>query len=220
MGNKEKNAAAALAETTLGSKAYALAVAYKAAVEPRLPPGMIGELAADLALLGAPTQAQAPSNAPAASPAAGAAPNLAQALATAVNLLTAIHGAAEGSGLKPAERKAFGIARKEPSKEPKAVLAALGAIAAAAQANPTDAYRIGIMPDDIAAIQKAVADLQAAAAAASTPGSKGPTAKEKKEAEARVRAAVGKIMGAGLLAFAQDGATRAEFEALKPKKGS
>src|SRR6185312_4125833 len=141
---------AAPVDTTAGSKAYALAVQNRAQVEPRLPAGTIADLAADLTTLGAP-----PAPAPAAAAPAPAAPSLVDALATAESLLTALSSAIHATKPGASVRKAFGVGGKPPAKEPKAIGAALKKIAAEAAADPSGALALGILPEDVAAANKA-----------------------------------------------------------------
>ena len=81
----KKAAKSAVVDTTAGSKAYALAVQYRAQVEPRLPQGMIDALGADLTTLGAAPAPAAGAGCGGSRPRAPAAPppTLAQALAAA-----------------------------------------------------------------------------------------------------------------------------------------
>jgi hypothetical protein len=206
-------------DTSGGSKAYELAVAHKPQVEPRLPAGTIDTLAEDLATLGAapaPTPVGSPSPA---APAAPSPPSLSAATATASNLVTAIHEAVAGAKPKPAVRKAYGVSRTGPVKEPKAVVAAAQKILTQAKASPSEALALGIMPADVTALEAALDGLTAAEAAAHTAGGKATTtAKQKHAAAVRMHEATARIAGAGVLAFAQDAAVRAQFAGLVPKR--
>lgn len=215
MGRKQKAAAAATPiDTSRGSSAYALAIQHRAVIEPRLPAGTIAELAADLGTLGKdPTPPTAPSPPPE-SP-----PSLTIALTAAANLVSAIHDALRAGKAKPTIRKAYGVSKSPPQKEPKALLDAAEKIIAQASGSPDEALSLGILPADVKALQKAVADLEAAVTVAQAHGGKTtPTAKDKHAAALRMNAATGRIAAAGLLAFAQDATTRAEFAALAPPK--
>jgi hypothetical protein len=198
-------------DTARGAKAYALATAHQAQVEPRLPAGTLAELAADLTTLGeAPAVAQASSTTQA--------PSLAGALAVAANLVSAVHAALHGAGVKPSVRKAYGVAASTPAKEATAVRAAAEKIVAAASGDPTGALALGILPADVAALEAAMVALTAAEAAAHGGGeAAGPTAKEKRAAVKRMGEATARIAGAGVLAFAQDAGVRAEFAGLVGK---
>lgn len=216
---KKKKAAAPI-DTTAGSKAYSLAVQYRAQVEPRLPAGMIDNLGGDLTTLGAPPAPAQPA-APAAPTPAPAAPTLSEALATAGNLVSAIHEAIVGAKAKAAIRKEYGVSSRGAPKELRAVVAAGEKIVARATANAAEALSLGVLPADVTALSAALAAVQAAEAAAQAGGAKATagTAKATKAAEVRMHEATARIAGAGALAFAQNAGVRAEFEGLKGKKG-
>jgi hypothetical protein len=207
----------ATVDTSAGLAAYTLATAQKAALAGRLPASVLAELAADLTLLGATipaAQAPAPAGPPAPPP-----PSLAEATAEAVARVTAFHEAIRGAKATPAVSKAYGVSGKA-AKEPKAVVAEGEKILLRAQAQPAEALSLGILPADTATLEAAIAGVKAAEAAATTGGAAngGTTAKERKAAEARVDAAVARIAGAGVLAFATDATTRAQFQALMVTK--
>lgn len=203
-------------DTSAGQAAYALAVPHRAALDPRLPAGMIDTLGADLETLGVVLPAApGPAGTPAPAPAA---PSLPVAVEKLFNQVSAIHEAVAGAKATPAVRKAYGAGSKAQGKEVKPLLAAADKIVTEATASPSEALALGILPADVAALTQAVADVNAAEASAAAAGTKGPTAKERRAAETRMHEATARIAGAGALAFAQDAATRAKFEALKPKK--
>jgi len=201
-------------DTTAGTKAYALAAQYKAELDPRLPAGTVANLAADLTTLGADPLPTPPPPTPPVTPP----PTLAEAMATAVTLITAVHAAIRGAQAKPEVRKAYGASGKTPSKEASALVADGEKIVTQAQANPSQALTLGILPADVAALVQALSDLTTAEALAKGP-SGAVTGKERRAAEARMHDAVARISGAGALAFATNAAVRAEFAALRPMKG-
>lgn len=204
-------------DTSVGEQAYALAIEHRAQLDPRLPPGTIDGLGADLRTLGA---SSTPQPAASAEPSPQA-PTLAEALAVAANLVTAIHATVLGAKAKPAVRKAYGAASKAVDTDVKRVLAAAEKIAAQATGNPSEALALGILPADITALRAAESDLAAAEAAAhGNGGQAGATKKEKSTAATRMLDATARIAGAGALAFAQNAAVRAQFAALSPKKKS
>jgi hypothetical protein len=194
-------------------------VQHQADVEPRLPAGTLPNLAADLKLLGAdPNPQPAPAPAPG-QPAPAPPPTLEEAMAAAVALISAIHDAILGSKASAAVRKAFGVSTKAPSKEPKAVVAEGEKIVGEAQANPTQALALGILPADTDKLAAALAQVKAAEEAAKAKGGKtGATAKELQAAAVRMHEEVRRIAGVGALAFATNAAVRAQFETLKPAK--
>ncbi|MFT3766250.1 MAG: hypothetical protein QM820_65395 [Minicystis sp.] len=219
-------------DTAPGVRAYALAVQYRGEVEPRLPAGMIGELAAALTLLGAELDggagrgggisdggragAQGGGGAAVAAPV----PSLPEAMTAAVALITGIHHAVTGAKAKGEVRRGYGVSAKEVGTEAEAVLAVGEKIVARAQGNPTEALGLGILPADVAALAGALADLKAAEAAAMGKGARVRelSGKERRAAEKRVEEAVGRIAGAGVLAFARDGKVRGEFAGLRAGK--
>jgi hypothetical protein len=207
----------AVVDTSAGTKAYALAGQYQAALDPRLPAGTVANLAADLATLGAdPLPTPPPGQTPPATPP----PSLAEAMATAVTLITALHEAIRGAQPKADVRKAYGASSKTPTKEAKALLADGEKIVTQAQANPSQALSLGILPTDVAALVQALSDLTVAEnlAKGKSGGAGGSTGKERHAAEVRMHEAVARISGVGVLAFATNAAVRAEFAALKPMK--
>jgi hypothetical protein len=215
---KAKKKTAAPIDTSAGSAAYALAVLHQAELTPRIPAGTVSDLAADLTLLGASPNPPAPP-APGAGPAPPAPPTLAELVADAVALTSAVHDAIHGANATPAVRKAYGVSSKVATKEPKAVIAEAEKILAQAQANPTEALALGILPADTTALGQTLSDLKASEAATKTKGGvAGVTAKERRAAETRMHEATARIAGAGILAFAKDAVVRATFEAIKPKK--
>jgi len=213
----KKASKSAVVDTSAGSKAYALAVQYRAQVEPRLPQGMIETLGEDLTTLGTPP---APAQAAAPTAPAAPAPTLEQALATAGSLVSAIHEAIAGAKPKPDVRKAYGVSSRGAPTELKAVLDAGEKIVARATANPAEALVLGVLPGDVTTLSGALTAVTEAEAAAKAKGaaSGAATAKAKKAAEVRMHEATARITGAGVLAFALSAGVRAEFEGLRGKK--
>jgi len=202
---------AAPVDTSLGQKAYALALAHRADLDPRLPSGTIDTLGADLTTLGAGPAAAPP-------PAATPTPSLPDAVAKAESLVSAVHTAVLESKAKPAVRKAYGASSKSAGVDAKRVLAAAQKIITAASADASGALALGILPADVTALGQAEQVLQAALAAAGPSGKTGPSATLKRAAATRMHAAIARIAGAGVLAFAQNASIRADFEALRVKK--
>lgn len=205
-------------DTSAGTAAYNLATQHTADLTLRLPAGTLATLAADLTLLGAnPNPPAAP--APAGGQPAPAPLSLAEATANAVALITAIHEAILGAKAPSAVRKAYGASAKSAIKEPKAILAEGQKIVAQAQAEPSQALALGILPADTAALGQALAAVTAAGTAAKAAGGiTGATSKQLHAAEVSMHEAVARIAGAGTHAFATNAPFRAQFAALKPKK--
>lgn len=197
-------------DTKPGTKAHALAVQYKADIDPRVPAGTVSNLAADLTTLGANPNPPPPptSSTPI--------PTLAQALTTAMSLITAIHAAVLGAKPKPAVRKAYGASSKAIAMETAALEAAGKKIIERMKAEPDEALALGILQTDGDALVQALSDLEAAETAATGTPTAVP-AKERHAAVARMHEAVARIAGAGMLAFALNPAVRAEFETLTAK---
>lgn len=210
-------------DTSAGEQAYALATEHRALLEARLPSRTIEHIGADLKTLGVSVSAARPDGqaAPGAAQHLPARAPLAlpEALAKTANLVTAIHDAVRGARPKPEVRKAYGAWSKAVGKEVKPVLAAAERIVARATAHASEAMVLGILPADVTELEDEVADLKAAEELAEMHGNKSaPTLKTRRAAEKRMLEAVGRIAGAGVLAFAQHAAIRAQFEALKPQK--
>ncbi len=115
-------------------------------------------------------------------------------------------------------QKAYGATSKAAGKEVKPLLAAADKITTEATAHPAEALALGILPGDVTALAAAVAAVNAAEAQAKANGTDGPTVKQQRAAEARMHEATARIAGVGALAFAQNAAVRAQFEALRPKR--
>jgi hypothetical protein len=201
----------AVVDTTAGTKAFALATTYKSELDPRLPAGIVESLAADLTTLGA--SPLSTNEAPVQTPAP---PSLADAMTAVTTLLSALHDAVRGAGAKAEVRKLYGVSSKALSHEGKALIAGGEKMVTQAQADPTQALSLGILPADVVTLVQALADLRAAEALArGTSGQgAGTTGKERRAAERRMREAVARISGAGVLAFATNATVRAEFAAL------
>ena len=226
-------------DTTAGTTAYLLATTYKAELDPRLPAGTRVNLATDLTTLGA-VLTEAPAAhpgepngeahggpaTPEATPPTPAPPSLTEAMATAVTLITAVRAAMHRAGAKTSVRKAYGVARTTLPKEAKAVVAEGGKIVARVHSNPSEALSLGILPEDATALATALTELTAAEAAAKGGTGDAVKAKQVDAAEKRMKEAVARIAGAGVLAFARNAELRAKFAALvleakstKGKKG-
>jgi hypothetical protein len=206
-----KTKSAATIDTAAGQAAYALAVQYRTQVEPRLPPQTLADLAADLTTIGA-----APPPAAPAAPAPAAPPSLSEALASAAALVSAVHEAVRSATTSSSVRKAYGARSRAAGKEVKEVLAAAGTIVARATAQPSEAMTLGILTSDVAALEQAVTNLDAAETAAhGTPAAAKPSGSARRAAETRMDEAVRRIAGVGALAFALTPDVRAKFEALR-----
>jgi hypothetical protein len=193
-------------DTTAGVRAYALAQQHQAALEPRLPAGLMEELATALRVLGADPRV------PAAPP--GALPPLAAATARAGKLIKAVHAAVAGAKPSAEASCGYGISPRWPGSDAQTIAAAGAMIVARAREYPSEALSLGILPADVTAVEQAMAALEAAKIAAQgTPET--ATKKDRQEAAARIADAVARIAGAGMLAFALDDEESAAFEGLR-----
>jgi hypothetical protein len=231
MAKKKSSAKTAAIDVTAGQSAYGLAIEYRPQIESRLPAGMINNLAADLTTLGFAPPAPTPAPAPAApgpagsstftttTPTPAAPPTLPVALSTVANLVSAIHESVRSGTTSRSVRKEYGAGSTAPATEVKDVLADASKIVTRATEQPSEALTLGILPADITALQQAIVELNAAETAAhGTAATTKTTSAIKRAATTRMDQAVAKIAGAGTLAFALVPATRALFEALRPKK--
>ncbi len=114
-------------------------------------------------------------------------------------------------------RKAYRVSSKA-ATAPKFVVADGTAIVTRAQADPTEALSLGILPADVTALAAALAAVQAAEIVVKGSTGGAATGKERHAAEVRMHDAAARISGAGALAFATNAAVRAEFAALAVKK--
>jgi len=224
-------------DTTAGKTAYSLATTYSTELAPRLPADLVSTLAADLKtlgvvldpapagavnqtsssgqILGAPQIGEHKPAVPAPSPPP---PPFAEAMAKALGWITAVRAALHGAGAKAALRRAYGVSGSRVPKDADAVVATGEKIVERAKANPSEALACGILPDDVTALVTAMAELTAAEEAAKATSGAGLTGKETRVVAARIGEAVARIGGAGVLAFANNTAVRAEFEPLLPAR--
>lgn len=209
-----------------GLTAHALATKHQPELEPRLPNGCLVALAADLSILGAhvPGAKEAHATAQAATVSQDA------ALASGHALVTAIRTAVARSGASLDVQKAYGVGVKVSPKVVKDVKLAIGLILKRAAAEPAEAKDVGILPKDVTALNAAAAAITDADDAQEKQRAAAPLSTKERNATARrILAAVDRIVGAGVIEFAQNPTLRAQFEALigkgnpeaKPKgKGS
>jgi len=138
-----------------------------------------------------------------------------KALKDARARVSAVRTAVGRSGASKAVQKAYGVGAPYTTTSVKHAVSALQQIIDRATASPEEARSLGILAADVTALRaslKAVLgadatqeDLRAAAPA---------TTRERNAAARRVQAAVDRIAGAGVLAFADEPAIRSTFEAL------
>lgn len=196
--------------------AYRLAIKHQAAIEPRLPPGLLAQLLADRATLG--------------DAAAGKVASLAsQKLATRGERVTAerghrmvmrIRNVVRRGGELPTLRAALGVGDDLRPSDTAGVVAALQAIVAqAAELAP-----LGVIADDVVKAQALAAALSGAnVAQGSAFDVREATTEARHEAQLRVEQAIHRVSAVGALAFDDDDAaselTAARFERLVASSG-
>jgi hypothetical protein len=194
-----------------GVSALNLAHAHEQVLDTRLPPGLLGEVAADLQKLGADVP-----GAEATREAARAATAIQdEALAQGYALVTAVRAAVLRNGAGKEVRKGYGVGAKTSAKVVKSVKAAISGIVERATAYPEEAASLGILPRDVEALQADLAAIIAADEKQDEQRAGAPqSTKERNRTANRVLEAVDRIVSAGVLEFAKDVEKRAEFEAL------
>ncbi|MBI4956816.1 MAG: hypothetical protein HY908_32665 [Myxococcales bacterium] len=210
MPNTKVNPADFTRITQAGLKAHGLAVANKAVLDPRLPPGCTDALAQDLAALGA----DVPTAAAKRTTAKAATRTQEQVLAEAYALVTAIRGAVHKKGAKDVQT-AYGVGKKVSATVVKHVLAAIKIIVDRAKANTTEATSLGILSKDVQALEADYTAIAAADATQEAERANAPlTTKQRNQTAQRIVGAVVSIGTAGAIEFAKDQQKRDEFDAL------
>jgi hypothetical protein len=194
-----------------GEKAYVLGTAHQSALEPRLPAGCLEGLRADLDSLTGKVTAQKTATMGVRSATA----SQAEALAAAHELISAVRQVLTKAKASTDTRRAYGLGTRLQATMVTSVLAAGRAILARAAASPDEARGFGILESDLSRLASlldaaASADQAQEGLRASAPQQTG----ERNRCGRRIVAAVGRIAGAGVLAFAEDAALRQQFDAL------
>jgi hypothetical protein len=200
----------------IGRGALALALEQRAALEPRLAPGLLDGLSADLDAFEGKRSA-----ATLASEALREATRTQDAAAKAAHeFLIAARAAIARSGATAAQRTAFGLQIRMRPEKVSSVVAGLDAFLDAATRYPDVARGAGLLPSDLDHARALRAALVAADAAqeAKKQSRKTPTA-ERTQLQRRIEQAVDAIVAAGTLAFVLDPARAARFRALVPSYG-
>jgi hypothetical protein len=119
------------------------------------------------------------------------------------------------SGASADVRKAYGVGVKVSPKVVKDVKAAVAMIVDRATEKADEAKSLGILPKDVAALNTAKAAIQDADSDQEKKRASAPlSTKARNETGRRILAAVDRIIGAGVIEFAQSPTERAQFEAL------
>lgn len=203
--------------TQVGLKALGLAQAHQAEIDPRLPAGLLPGLVTDLTALGVvvPAAAQARAEVKVATQARGA------AVGRGVDCVTAVRRAVRDAGAPPDVRHAYGVGMSLDKRRPNALKTVVGLIVGRLDEHPEDAPAFGIVQADIDAVRALHTGVDAVSTAQAQKRASAPqTTKERNRTANRILAAVKRIRGAGVLAFAQDPVVRGEFAALRlvPRK--
>jgi hypothetical protein len=181
-----------------GNQAYELVITYQPAVEPRLPPSTVLDLAADLQAVGtsipAAKQAQAET--------AVSIATQRRLLGNGMKLLRGIRQAVRKNTTDRDVRKAYGIGQRVNPKVAKDIISVLGLIRDRAAKQPAEAASLGIAQKDLDAVKKAIADIGTAFNARQKQEATAPlTTKTRNQVLNRIVLAVGRISTAGKLEF-------------------
>lgn len=201
-----------------GLKAVSLATKHAEELDPRLPAGHTAYLQATLEKLGAavPNQRATRAEAQQSSRAQHDAFDDLVALLSAIR--TNVRNDADATS---ADRKEYSVGVRLDSRVPKATLAAAAGVIRVAKAKPQRAQELGILPTDIARLEALHLAAAAADTAEDTKRATAPLSTKMRDTlNASVEAAIRKIAGAGVVAFAFDPTVRAEFEELLERSGS
>ncbi len=193
-----------------GIRGYELAVRHRARLEERLAPATIEGLASDLEKVGevVPAALSARGERKAATGAQRAAAE------TAKGLVMAIRKSVAESGLGKAARQGFGEGVRVQLEVVKSVVAAGELILARAESHPEEARKAGVLPRDLEALTRALADLRGAdfdqerkkVSQKESTGARNATL-------ARIEATVRRVSAAGQLEFAAEPEVAMEFAA-------
>lgn len=200
----------------VGLKAHNLAGAHQAALEPRLPSGLLDGLAADLTKLGGDVPGAQATRAEA----RAATASQDEALAQGYALVTAIRTAVQRSGASKDVRVAYGVGVKTSARVVKQVKAAILQIVERANSHPAEASALGILSKDVTALEDDLATITSADDSQEQRRAGAPqSTKERNRTANRILGAVDRVVAAGVVEFAKAPETRAEFEALVAGSG-
>lgn len=195
-----------------GLKALALATQHAAVLGPRLPAGHVAALQANLTQLGAAVPGQKAMRAEAQQ----AAQSQKETFKKLVALLSALRTSVKhDEDANEADKKAWGVGTKLDVESPGRTLAAAQSVLKVARAKPERAAMLGVIADDVAKLEALYAAAVAADDDENVKRANAPLSTKARNAlQAKVNAAVRKIAGTGIVAFALDAPVRADFEAL------
>ncbi len=200
--------------TQLGLKGQGLLTKYGTPLGPRLPATLAADLASDLTSMGTiVSAAQGAKHDSAQSTAAQG-----SALEMGFNMVTAVRTSVARARPGRSVALAYGVGLKLNKNLVKDVTNALQKIVNRATAQPAEAAGYGILAADVTAFTAQIASIKTADQAQEQARAQAPqTTKQRNATMRRILYAVDRIAGAGMIQFANDATTRAEFEALIQK---
>jgi len=198
--------------TQVGLTALGLAQAHPAELDPRLPAGLLTGLGADLAAMGVvvPGAAQAHASARLATEERDA------AVVRTIACVGAMRQAVRDADAPAEVQHAYGVGKTLDKRRLTVLRGVVGLIFDRLGAHPEDIAAFGFVQADIDALTARKADVEVASTAQQQKRAGAPsTTKERNRTANRILAAVKRIRGAGVLAFATDPVVRDEFAALR-----
>jgi hypothetical protein len=196
-----------------GTRAYELLVRHQPAVEPRLPPLTVLELAGDLEGMGA----TLPGPKVARIEASVAVASQLDLLAKGAKLIGSIRKLVRRAGVSRDVKKAYGVGVRVNPEVAKDVLAVLGLIRDRAAENPAEPATLGIVQRDLDAVAQAIADIDAAVAAKMKKRVAAPlSTKHRNQVFNRILSAARRIAAAGQAEFREVPEIAKQFAAAAP----
>ena len=197
--------------------AVQLALAHRAALEPRLDAGTIDQLQTDATSLGRAVPLMVTSK----EAAKTATTDRNAAIAEAHTLVGAVHNLLIKKRVSVAVRRQYGVGARIAPDSVKDILSAIKTVLDRSERVSSEASSLGILPKDLErlrALQSAIDTKKSVVLNAR--GSAPIATRERNQAANRALAAILAISGAGALEFHPDPELRAEFEALAPHETS
>jgi hypothetical protein len=201
--------------TQVGLRTLSLGALHKTTLEQRLP-GALDNLAQQLDVFGVAIPGVLQNRNEAAASTAAQNDRIQQGFAR----VRAVRALVRRAGVKRGVRRAYSVGLKVDPTQAKSVTAALKQIVERATTAPEEAAMLGLGPVAVAELTSFLASLQSALTTQDEKRANAPlSTKERNLAGRRVLQTVALIAGAGMLAFADDPVTYANFEALiRPSK--
>ncbi|MFT3769735.1 MAG: hypothetical protein QM820_30225 [Minicystis sp.] len=196
----------------LGIKVLNLALTYQAAVESRLPQGVLEGLKEDLGMIGVvvPGALQAHTEAQQATEVRD------EAMTRACQRMTAMRKAVRNAHASKAVQHAYGVGQQLDPRRGTTVKSAVTSVLGRLADHPEEAAEFCFLPEDIDALKAVAADVETTSETQHVKRAGAPqTTKERNRVANRILHAGQRIAAAGCLAFANDPAVRALFEAIR-----